>query len=183
MTKLTFSSTDGRLLGAQVVGHIGVDKRIDQLAMIIKIKGTVMDLMKIEHAYAPPFSSAKDPIAIAGYVATNVLTKEMPILNWKEMYKSLHGMGTIKNLRVIDVRTKEEVSKDPIEGTDNIPLDDLRSRLSELDPQQPTLVYCIVGLRGYLAQKILLGNGFKEVYNLTGGLRIYQPAVEALTAK
>jgi len=181
--KLTFSIPDGKLLGAQVVGHQGVDKRIDQLAMLIKRGGTVQDLMKVEHAYAPPFSSAKDPIAIAGYVATNVLTGEMDILNWKEMYNTLHGKGSVKNLRILDIRTKKEVEDDPVKGTDNIPLDDLRNRIGELDPLQPVLVYCVVGLRGYLAYRILKGNGFKEVYNLTGGMKIYESAIAALENK
>lgn len=178
--KLTFSVPDGKLLGAQVVGQKGVDKRIDQLALLIKKGGTVQDLMEIEHAYAPPFSSAKDPIAIAGYVATNVLTGEMSILNWREMYASLHNNGNVKNLRILDVRTKEEVDEDPVPGTENIPLDELRDRLNELDTNQAILVYCLVGLRGYLAFRILQKNGFKEVYNLTGGMKIYKSAVAAL---
>ena len=181
--KLTFSIPDGKLLGAQVVGQKGVDKRIDQLALLIKKGGTVQDLMAVEHAYAPPFSSAKDPIAIAGYVATNVLTGEMPILNWKEMYASLHNNGSVKNLRILDVRNQEEVDENPVKGCDHIPLDELRSRLNELDPKQAILVFCAVGLRGYLAFRILKENGFKEVYNLTGGMKIYKSAVAALENK
>ena len=177
--KLTYSPDDGQLFGAQVIGKTGVDKRIDQFAMIIKRKGTVRDLMQIEQAYAPPFSSAKDSAAIAGYVATNAFTKEMPVLTWKKMFRQLHGLGAIKNLRILDVRTPEEYKENTIDGTENLPLEDLRDRLKELDPNQPTLVFCKVGLRGYLASNILRGNGFKEVYNLTGGITIYNSASKA----
>lgn len=174
--KLTYSPANGQLFGAQIVGRTGVDKRIDMFSMIIKKKGTVMDLMEIEQAYAPPYSSAKDPAAIAGYVATNAFTKEMPVLTWKKMFRELHGMGTIKNLRILDVRTPEEYKDNYIEGTENFPLDDLRDHLNELDKNQPILVFCKVGLRGYLALDILKGNGFKKVYNLTGGVTVYNSA-------
>lgn len=179
MIKMLYSPRDGRIYGAQIVGQKGVDKRIDQIALLIKLGGKVNDLMELEHAYAPPFSSAKDPIAIAGYVATNVLTKEMPILTWKDMYQSIHGEGKIKDLTIVDLRTVEEYENDTIEGTVNIPLDELRNRLDELNPNQPILVFCMVGRRGYLGQKILFGNGFKKVYNLTGGMKLYEPAVAA----
>lgn len=175
--KVVFSPTDGKLYGAQVIGYKGVDKRIDQLAFLIKRGGTVEDLMALEQAYAPPFSSAKDPIAIAGYVAANILHKETRVLYWRDMRDALAGKSPIKGLQILDIRAKEEWLLNPIAGVTHIPLDELRDRLNELDPKRPLLVFCIVGLRGYLAQRLLQGNGFAEVYNLSGGLKIYKAAV------
>lgn len=135
------------------------------------------DLMALEQAYAPPFSSAKDPIAIAGYVAANILHKETRVLYWRDMRDALAGKSPIKGLQILDIRAKEEWLLNPIAGVTHIPLDELRDRLNELDPKRPLLVFCIVGLRGYLAQRLLQGNGFAEVYNLSGGLKIYKAAV------
>ncbi len=170
--KLTFDPQNGKMYGAQGVGVDGVDKRIDQIALLIKLGGTIFDLIRLEHAYAPPFSSAKDPIAIAGYVASNIISGKMPVVYWEDI-----KTADLEKITLLDVRTTEEFSLGSIPGAVNIPLDDLRGRLKEVPTDKPIYVFCQVGLRGYLAQQILLGNGFKEVYNLSGGFKSYKPAV------
>ena len=170
-TKLTFDPKTGRLYGAQCLGHDGADKRIDQLALIIKKKGSVADLMALEQAYAPPFSSAKDPIAIAGYVAGNIINGSMPVIYWRELRDADR-----KAITIIDTRTKEEYALGAIDGAINIPLDDLRDHIDEIPHDKPIIVYCAVGLRGYLAQRILLGHGFTDVRNLSGGYKLYASA-------
>ena len=170
--KITFSPSDGRLYGAQIVGYDGVDTRIDQFALAIKQGATVEQLTRLEHAYAPPFSSAKDPVAIAGYVAGNILSGKMDPLYWREMQQ----VDTSK-VTLVDVRTSDEYSLGSIPGAVNIPLDDLRSRMVEIPTDRPVWLFCGVGLRGYLASNILKGNGYKEVRNLIGGLKTYKTAI------
>lgn len=180
-TKLLFDKRTGKLLGAQCVGTEGVDKRIDQLAMVIKNEGSVSDLTRLEHAYAPPFSSAKDPIAIAGYVATNVLNGHTHQISWRSLQQKVN-----EGALLLDVRTTDEFSFGTITGAINIPLDDLRSRLSELPKDKDIVVFCAVGQRGYVAERILKGNGFERVYNLAGGYRLYcltTPTDIAITEK
>jgi len=169
--KLTFNPVNRKLYGAQCVGYAGVDKRIDQIALLIKTGGTIYDLMKIEHAYAPPFSSAKDPVAIAGYVASNIISGAMPIVTWRQIREAKTG-----DVLLLDVRTREENAHGTIPGSLNIPLDELRSRINELPKDKPIYVYCAVGLRGYLALKILSAHGFKNVKNLSGGYKTYSIA-------
>lgn len=168
--KLTFHPTSGKLYGAQCVGYEGVDKRIDQLAVLIKQGGTIFDLMETEHAYAPPFSSAKDPIAIAGYVASNVISGAMPVITWRELLEERDKVV------LIDVRTEEEFSFGTLPGAVNMPLDDLRNRLQDIPRSVPVVLFCAVGLRGYLAQRILLGAGYDNVRNLLGGSKTYYAA-------
>lgn len=170
--KLTFDSGSGKLYGAQSVGFNGVDKRIDQIALLIKNGGTIYDLMKVEHAYAPPFSSAKDPIAIAGYVANNVINGMMPTVSWRDMKNIDHN-----KVLLLDVRTPAEYSLGSIEGAVNIPLDELRSRINEIPTDKSIYVFCAIGLRGYLALKILTGRGFENVKNLSGGYETYSTAI------
>ena len=170
--KLTFDPQNGKMYGAQGVGVDGVDKRIDQIAFLIKLGGTIYYLIRLEHAYAPPFSSAKDPIAIAGYVASNIISGKMPVVYWEDI-----KTADLEKITLLDVRTTEEFSLGSIPGAVNIPLDDLRGHLKEIPTDKPIYVFCQVGLRGYLAQQILLGNGFKEVSNLSGGFKSYKPAV------
>lgn len=170
--KITFSPTDGKLYGAQIVGCSGVDKRIDEYALTIKRGGTVYDLVELEHAYAPPFSSAKDPVALSGYVAGNILSGKMNPLYWRELHEA-----DLSRVTLVDVRTADEFGLGHIEGAVNVPLDDLRERLSEIPTGKPVWVYCGVGLRGYLASNILKANGYKEVRNLIGGLKTYSAAV------
>lgn len=169
--KITFSPTDGRLYGAQIVGYDGVDTRINQYALAIKHGATVEDLTKLEHAYAPPFSSAKDPVAISGYVASNILNGKMNPLYWREMLE----VDTSK-VALIDVRTVEEYASGTIPGAINIPVDDLRDRLTEFPTDRPIWLFCGVGLRGYLASNILKARGYKEVRNLIGGITTYNSA-------
>ena len=169
--KITFDKKTGQLYGAQVVGPEGVDKRIDEFAMVIKHKGTIYDLMELEHAYAPPFSSAKDPVAIAGYVASNLIEGRFEGIGWRELRDIDRD-----SIALIDVRTQEEHSVGHIPGDVNIPLDSLRDRLSEIPRDKKVVLYCGVGLRGYVASCILKGHGFNNVVNLCGGLRTYSIA-------
>lgn len=171
--KLTFAPDTGRIYGAQCVGVDGVDKRIDEIAMLIKRGGTVRDLVRTEQAYAPPFSSAKDPVAIAGYVACNTLDGVMPMVTWREL-----AAADRSEVCLVDVRTPEEYSLGTIDGAVNIPLDDLRGRLGEIDRESDVIVFCAVGLRGYLAQRILLGRGYRRVRNLAGGYKTYSLATQ-----
>ena len=171
--KITFSSTDGRLYGAQIVGYDGVDKRIDQYALAIKNGATVEQLTRLEHAYAPPFSSAKDPVAISGYVAGNILSGKMSPLYWRELQQA-----DLSKVTLVDVRTADEASLGSIPGAVNIPLDDLRERMNEIPKDRPAYLFCGVGLRGYLASNILKGHGYKDVRNLIGGLKTYEAATK-----
>lgn len=171
--KLTFAPDTGRIYGAQCVGVDGVDKRIDEIAMLIKRGGTVRDLVRTEQAYAPPFSSAKDPVAIAGYVACNTLDGVMPVVTWREL-----AAADRSEVCLVDVRTPEEYSLGTIDGAVNIPLDDLRGRLGEIGRDSDVIVFCAVGLRGYLAQRILLGRGYRRVRNLAGGYKTYSLATQ-----
>lgn len=173
--KITFSPADGKLLGAQIVGYDGVDKRIDELSQVIKHNGTIYDLMALEQAYAPPFSSAKDPVAVAGYVAGNILSGKMQPLYWRELQTA-----DLSKVTLIDVRTPDEFALGALKGAINIPLDDMRERMKEISQDKPVYLYCGVGLRGYLASNILLQNGFKEVKNLIGGLKLYKAATASL---
>lgn len=171
--KLTFAPDTGRIYGAQCVGVDGVDKRIDEIAMLIKRGGTVRDLVRTEQAYAPPFSSAKDPVAIAGYVACNTLDGVMPVVTWREL-----AAADRSEVCLVDVRTPEEYALGTIDGAVNIPLDDLRGRLGEIGRDSDVIVFCAVGLRGYLAQRILLGRGYRRVRNLAGGYKTYSLATQ-----
>lgn len=170
--KLTFSPESGKIFGAQIVGYDGVDKRIDQIALLIKNGGTIHDLTLVEHAYAPPFSSAKDPVAIAGYVACNIYDGIMPTITWRDLAEQKLPEGTL-----IDVRTLQEFTEGAIPNAIHIPVDELRERLDEIPEDKPIYLYCGVGLRGYVALKILTQSGFKNVYNLSGGYRTYATAI------
>jgi len=167
--KITFSPENGKLYGAQIVGYDGVDKRLDQIALLIKQQGTVYDLMQLEHAYAPPFSSAKDPIAIAGYVAENILLKRMNIITWRQLQQAQDDI-------ILDVRTPDEFSLGAIPGAINIQLDGIRDHLNEIPQDKNIYIYCAVGLRGYLASRVLMQHGFNNVFNLSGGYKLYQAA-------
>ena len=169
--KITFDKQTGRLYGGQIVGYDGVDKRIDELALVIKHQGTVYNLMKVEQAYAPPFSSAKDPVAIAGYVAEDMITgKTNPVYR-----RELRDIE-MENKFLLDVRTQDEFALGSLPGAVNIPLDELRDRMSELPKDRMIYTFCAVGLRGYLAYRILTQHGFDKVRNLSGGLKTYRAA-------
>ena len=169
--KITFDKQTGRLYGGQIVGYDGVDKRIDELALVIKHQGTVYNLMKVEQAYAPPFSSAKDPVAIAGYVAEDMITGKTNPVYWRELRDI-----EMENKFLLDVRTQDEFALGSLPGAVNIPLDELRDRMSELPKDRMIYTFCAVGLRGYLAYRILTQHGFDKVRNLSGGLKTYRAA-------
>lgn len=168
--KLIFHPKTGKLYGAQCVGYDGVDKHIDRISQLIKQGGTVYDLMETEQAYAPPFSSAKDPIAIGGYVASNIISGAMPVISWRELVEQK------ERLMLIDTRTPEEYSFGTIQGAVNIPLDEIRERLSDIPTDNPVVLFCAAGLRGYLAQRILMGRGYDNTRNLIGGYNTYSTA-------
>lgn len=169
--KITFDKETGKLYGAQIVGYDGVDKRIDEFALVIKHQGTIYDLMKLEQAYAPPFSSAKDPVAIAGYVAEDILTGTVKPVYWRDLRDI-----RLEHEFLLDVRTPDEFSLGSLPGAINIPLDEIRDRIDEIPKDKPVYVFCAVGLRGYLAYRILVQHGYDKVRNLSGGLKIYKAA-------
>ena len=168
--KLLFDPATGEILGAQAVGKSGVDKRIDVIATALKGGLTVEDLADLELAYAPPFSSAKDPVNMAGYVASNIVEGAVQTVQWNEIDEIVANGGYL-----IDVRDPGEVARGAIEGAINIPVNDLRDRLDEIPRDKDLYVSCQVGLRGYLAQRILAGNGIKAK-NLDGGYKLYSAA-------
>ncbi|XJZ28901.1 CoA-disulfide reductase [Bacillota bacterium Lsc_1132] len=165
--KLLFEPETGRILGAQAVGADGAEKRIDVIATAIKGDLTVFDLTEVELAYAPPYSSAKDPVNMAGYVASNILNGEVDTVQWHEIDEIVAQNGLL-----IDVREPVERKMGFIKGSVNIPLNDLRDRLNELPKDKTIYITCQVGLRGYLASRILSENGF-NVKNLDGGWKTY----------
>ncbi|MFX1595949.1 MAG: FAD-dependent oxidoreductase, partial [Promethearchaeota archaeon] len=169
--KLIFEVPNGKILGAQAVGGSGTEKRIDIISTVIKFNGSVFDLEELELTYAPPYGSAKDPVNMAGFVAANYLREDMPIWHWHDFITIANNGGIL-----LDVRTKEEFSARNIDGSINIPIEELRNRLIEIPKVKPIYVYCEVGYRSYLALRILLQNGYNEVYELTGGFKIYEMA-------
>ncbi|MBN2814145.1 MAG: DsrE/DsrF/DrsH-like family protein, partial [Bacteroidales bacterium] len=169
--KISFAPDTGRLLGAQIVGFDGVDKRIDIFSSAIQNGATVYDLAEIEHAYAPPYSSAKDPVNIAGMVAQNILEGITRVISWREVADCDTGDNYL-----IDVRTPDEFQLGSIEGAVNIPLDELRQHLGEIPRDKKLIVFCGVGLRAHVACRILTQSGFAEVFNLSGGLKTFETA-------
>lgn len=170
--KVIFSPGDGKILGAQAVGRTGVEKRIDVIATAIHAGMSVHDLEQLELSYAPPYSSAKDPVNMAGYVASNIVKGDCRVIHWNEI-KELDKAASV----LIDVRTPAEYKMGFIEGAVNIPLDELRSRMREIPADKEVVLYCQVGLRGYLAYRILVQNGISNVKNLSGGYKTYSAAV------
>ena len=168
--KLLFDPGDGRVLGAQAVGADGVDKRIDVLATAIRAGMTVFDLADLELSYAPPYGSARDPVNYAGFVASNVIKGDMPVVHAEE------AVNPRPNQLLLDVRTPAEVEAGTIPGAINIPVDQLRARLGELPRDKEILAFCQVGLRGYVAVRILNQSGF-TARNLSGGYKTYQAVV------
>jgi rhodanese-related sulfurtransferase len=166
--KLTFDSSTGELLGAQAVGGQGVDKRIDVLATAIQAGMTVFDLEEMELAYSPQYGSAKDPINMAGFVASGLLRGDHPQIDVESVVDHSAHSGLL-----IDVRTAGEYAEGHIPGAINIPVDELRARMSELPRDRSLAVYCQVGQRGYLATRILLLSKF-EVRNIGGGYKTYK---------
>ena len=169
--KLIFEVSTGIVLGAQIVGGSGTEKRVDVISTLIKMRGTVFDLEELELTYAPPYSSAKDPVNMAGFVASNFLRGDIALKQWHDIEKFKENGGLI-----LDVRTTIEHEARRIDGSINIPLHELRSRLNDLPKDQPIIVYCEVGYRSYLATRILMQSSFREVYELTGGFKLYEMA-------
>lgn len=167
--KLIFSPGNGAVLGAQIIGKEGVDKRIDVLATAIHGSMTVFDLEELELAYAPPYSSAKDPINIAGFVASNLIKGDM-----KNVYPQEVDDHDLKEHLFLDLRSKSEIKVSGlIPGAVNIPVDNLRDQLKNLDREKNYVIYCAVGQRAYLGYRILTQNGFRA-WNLSGGFETYK---------
>lgn len=166
--KTLYDPQTGSILGAQIVGREGVDKRLDVFATAIRARMKAADLAQLELSYAPPYNSAKDPVNIAGFVIENIRSGRMNIFHWYDV-KALIADDT---LTLLDVRTPAEYERSHVEGWLNFPLDDIRKRLGELDKTKPVYLMCQIGLRGYIASRILVQHGF-TVYNLSGGYRLY----------
>jgi NADPH-dependent 2,4-dienoyl-CoA reductase/sulfur reductase-like enzyme/rhodanese-related sulfurtransferase len=160
--KLLYTPGEGRVLGAQAVGGAGVDKRLDVVATTLALGGTVRDMAGLDLAYAPPYGSAKDPVHMAAFAACNDLDG---------LVRFLQPDADLDGFQVLDVRTPEEIARNPLPGASEtvaIPLDELRDRLDELDPRRPVVTSCASGQRAYVAARILLQHGFQDVYDLTG---------------
>ncbi len=166
--KLIYSET-GAILGAQIVGYDGVDKRIDVIASALRFERSVFDLQELELAYAPPYSSAKDPVNMAGYVASNILQGDVHIAHWDEI-----AQKDAKQTLILDIREDIEREIDYIPNSVHIPLHALRDRMHELPKDKEIIVYCQIGQRAYTAYRILLQNGFTQIKNLSGGYKFYQ---------
>ena len=172
--KLLYRKEDGGILGAQIVGYDGVDKRIDVIATAIRANMTVYDLTELELAYAPPYSSAKDPVNMAGYVAENVLTGKVKTIHWDQV-NDLPKDGSVT---LLDIRAKENFENGSMEGFINIPEEKLRESLHDLDPSKPVYVTCQMGLKGYSACRMLSQRGY-DCYNLAGGYRLWSSIYNA----
>ncbi len=165
LIKFVVENKTGRLLGAQIVGKDGVDKRIDVLATAIIANMTVGEIVDLELAYAPPFGAAKDPINMTAMVAENLLAGVSKAITWEEHF------AQDPTPRILDVRSEEERKTVYVQGTDHIPIDNIRERIDELDPESPLTIHCRIGQRGYFAEQMLKGRGFKNVQSLAGGWR------------
>ena len=169
--KMIFDA-DGKIYGAQIVGQDGVDKRIDTLATTIRLKGTIYDLMELELSYAPPFSSAKDPVNMLGYVAENILSHKAKFIEWDEVDALLEDKKD--DFVILDVTEEMERMVFAIKDSYHIPLGKLRQRINELDKSKLIIPYCAIGVRSYNAARILMQNGFKRVAILSGGTSFYK---------
>ena len=165
-----------KLIGAQIVGFDGVDKRMDVLATAIRFGAKITDLTTLELCYAPPFGSAKDPVNMLGFVAENIVSGKLKQFFWHDV-ENLPRDGSVF---LLDTRTQFEVMQGKIDGFVNIPLDSLRQRINEIPKDKPVYVHCHSGLRSYLACRILAGNGY-DCYNLAGGWRLYESVINERT--
>lgn len=165
-----------KLLGAQIVGFDGVDKRLDVLAACIRLGAKITDLTRLELCYAPPFGSAKDPVNMLGFTAENIVTEKVKQFFWHDV-ANLPRDGSVT---LLDVRTPLEVSRGKIDGFINIPVDSLRERINEIPADKPVYVHCHSGLRSYIACRILSGLGY-DCYNLAGGWRLYESVINERT--
>ena len=165
--KLLFSMDGKKLFGAQIVGYDGVDKRIDTIAVTLRLGGGVRELAELELAYAPPYSSAKDPVNMLGFTAENVLTDKIRFCDWD-------AVETLPDAVLLDVREDAERMAFPLESALHIPLGELRDRLDEVDRTKPVLVFCAIGVRSYNASRVLMQKGFTNVLLYPAGTRFYQ---------
>ncbi len=167
--KLVFSP-DGKIYGGQAVGYDGADKRIEMISSVLRFGGTVSDLTELEQAYAPPFSSSKDPVNILGFTAENLLLGRSSHVTWSELKERIDRKDD--SLFLLDVRTPDEIALHRLEGTVNIQKNEIRSKLSEIPKDKKIVILCMVGLRSYLVERILKQNGYDAAI-LSGGLKIY----------
>jgi len=167
--KLLFSTDGNKIFGAQIIGKEGVDKRIDTIGTAIRLGGTIWDLKSLEFAYAPPFSSAKDPVNMAGFVAENILKSRVFFAEWDVVERH----DPEKTL-LLDVRENAERRTYALSGALNIPLGQIRSRLSEIDKEKEIIIFCAMGVRAYNAARILMANGFQNVKVYPGGMRFFR---------
>lgn len=168
MTIKVLFANDGKILGAQIVGYDGVDKRIDVIATAMRFGGTISDLKDLELAYAPPYNSAKDPTNFVGFIGENIITGFTKFINYDE----INDLDKDKSI-ILDIRDPLEREMGYIKGSINIPLEQLRSRMDELDKSKKIIAYCSIGERAHIATRILNQNGFDNVYNLSGGFNTY----------
>lgn len=166
----------GRILGAQIIGVNGVDKRIDILATAITFKATAADLFHLDLAYAPPFATTKDPVLYTGMALDNAVHNNPLITPEAIIQRQENG----EKMQIIDTRSKQQFEKSAVKGAIHIPLAELREKMKSLDPNLPTITYCNKGVTGNAAQNILQNNGFGEVYNLSGGNKNYQLYLELI---
>ncbi len=169
--KLNFSMEDGTIYGAQAIGTQNIDKQIDTISLLLKHHGTIFDLVNSEHTYAPPFGSAKSPVMFAGMVAENIFAHLMNPIHVKQLDEMIDNE---EDFFLLDVRELPEYKNGTIEGATRYSVDELREFLEEIPEGKKIVVFCEVGLRGYVASRILMQNGFEEVYNLIGGMRTYR---------
>ena len=181
--KVVFEKETYRLLGAQIIGYEGVDKRIDVLATAIRAGMKATELQDLDLAYAPPYSSAKDPVNMAGYIIDNLATGV--VKQW--FVEDVDALPRDGSVTLLDTRTVEEYEAGHAPDLINIPVDELRERIGEIEPGKPVYVMCQSGIRSYIATRILRGHGF-DCYNFAGGYRFYaavkndQRLVEQATA-
>lgn len=175
--KILYDPDTGRLYGGQAVGYAGVDKRIDVLAAYVKKEGTIHDLAEFEQAYAPPYSSAKDPLNMVGFIAENVIAGYSHLTTWDQLSALREQQAFF-----LDVRTPEEFDLGSLPEAVNIPHTEIRSRLSEIPTNRPIVVYCAMGVRGYLAERVLAQHGYPNIQNLTGGYKTWQAVTNELDA-
>ena len=169
--KLNFSMEDGTIYGAQAIGTQNIDKQIDIISLLLKHHGTIFDLVNSEHSYAPPFGSAKSPVMFAGMVAENIFAHLMNPIHVRQLDEMINNK---EDFFLLDVRELPEYKNGTIEGATRYSVDELREFLEEIPEGKKIVVFCEVGLRGYVASRILMQNGFEEVYNLIGGMRTYR---------
>ena len=170
--KTVFDRSSGKVLGAQLVGYDGVDKRTDVFAVAIRAGMTVDDLAELELSYAPPYSSAKDPVNYAGFVAMNIMSGMVKQFHWNELDSKIADSG----VTVVDLRTAAEYKEQYLDGPLHIPVDDLRSRLSEIPKDKPVYIFCHSGLRSYIGLRVLAQNGY-DCSHMAGGFRFYSSVV------